>query len=59
MRGGNEKYKTFVEKPKEINYWRGLVVDGRTIFKWILGKCCVKVWKGFIWIRAASSGGLL
>jgi hypothetical protein len=32
---------------------------GRSRCKWILGKCGVKVWTGFVWFRTGSSGRLL
>jgi hypothetical protein len=36
-----------------------LGVDGRIIPEWILGKWGEKLWTGFIWLRIATSGGLL
>jgi hypothetical protein len=36
-----------------------LGVDGRIILEWILGKYGGKVWTGFIWLRIATSDGLL
>jgi len=35
-----------------------LVIDGRMILEWILGKQGWKVWTGFIWLRMGTSGGL-
>jgi len=36
-----------------------LGVDGKIILEWILVKKGGKVWTGFIWLRAGTSGGLL
>jgi len=33
-----------------------LSVDGRIIWKWILKKCLVGVWTGFIWLRIKLLG---
>jgi hypothetical protein len=34
-------------------------VDGRIILEWILEKRSVRMWTGFIWVKVATSGGLL
>jgi len=36
-----------------------LVVDGRIILKWILHKFGARMWIGFMWLMAETSGGLL
>jgi hypothetical protein len=33
--------------------------EGRVILKWILKKCGVRVWIGFMWLRIGTGGGLL
>jgi hypothetical protein len=33
-------------------------VDGKIILKWSLGKLCLKVWIGFIWLRIGTGGGV-
>jgi hypothetical protein len=34
-----------------------LVVDGRIILEWILGKQFETLWTGFIWLRTETSCG--
>jgi hypothetical protein len=36
-----------------------LVLDGRIILKWILGKKGWRMWIGFIWLRTWIDGRLL
>jgi hypothetical protein len=44
---------------KGRDHWEDLLVDGRLILEWILGKRGGKVWTGFIWLRRGTAGGLL
>jgi hypothetical protein len=36
-----------------------LGLDGRIMLKWIVGKCDVRVWIEFSWLRIESSGRIL
>jgi hypothetical protein len=53
-------YKNFwPENLKGINHSEDLGVDGKTTLECILGKQGESMWRGCIWLRIRTSGGLL
>jgi len=36
-----------------------LIIDGKIMFEWVLGKLGGKVWYGCSWLRIVTSGGFL
>jgi hypothetical protein len=55
----DDEYKFFVGKYEWKKPLEDLVVDGRIILKWILGKQGSRVWIRLIWLRIGASGGFL
>jgi hypothetical protein len=62
--GRDEKYiqiyntcKYLVRKLKRGNHSEDLVLDGRVISEWILGKQGGRLWVGFIWFRTSGGRG--
>jgi hypothetical protein len=51
--------KLWSSKLKESDHSKELVVDGKIILEWILGKDGGKLWTVFIWLRVRTNGGLL
>jgi hypothetical protein len=53
----------YLERPRHLkndkNCLEDLVIEGKMILEWILGKLDGKVWTGCIWLRIGISGGLL
>jgi len=52
-------YKILSENLKGKDHFGDRGADGRIILKFILKKQHMGVWTGFIWLRIATSGGLL
>jgi hypothetical protein len=53
--GGDKNcVQNFIETPEVKNHLAGISVIGRTVLKWILKGCGVRVWIGFIWRRIGS-----
>jgi hypothetical protein len=48
-----------LENLKGRDHSEYLGVDRKIILEWILGKLSRKMWMGFMWLRIATSGGLL
>jgi hypothetical protein len=57
--GGWERFTKFLSKTWRERPFEDLGIDARIILHIILGKYCVKVWTGCIWLRIRTSGGLL
>jgi hypothetical protein len=58
--GKREMYTKFLsENQKGRNHLEDLVVAGKIVLEWILGKRSGKVWTGFIWLRKGTSARLL
>jgi hypothetical protein len=51
--------KFWFKSLKGRDHSEDLGVDGRIIFKWILGTQGWRVLIGFIWLRIGTEGGLL
>jgi hypothetical protein len=41
------------------DHWEDLIIDGKIILDWMLGRQGGKVWTGFIWLRVEASGVVL
>jgi hypothetical protein len=52
-------YIFWLESWKGRDHSENLEVDGRTIFKLMLGKYGEMVWTGLTWLRRGIGGGLL
>jgi hypothetical protein len=49
----------WLENMKGRGHSEELSVDGKITLEWILGTCGGDVWTGHIWLRIATSDGLL
>jgi hypothetical protein len=47
-----------VGRPEGRDYSEDLVIDGKIILKWILGKYVGRVWAGCIWLKIGTNGGV-
>jgi hypothetical protein len=48
-----------MDNVKGRNHLGDVSVNGRIILKFILRKCGVRLWAGFMWLRVGSSGRVL